>query len=99
METISIENLGTFSFDPYEVNTTRPDIFKEGYFSIFDILAHLDNDGTIDMQYYFGESMNTYVIESINDLDSWCYYAYYDGGWYENNVFRMDHYPYKENML
>jgi hypothetical protein len=24
--------------------------------------------------------------------------AYYDGGWPENNVFRMDHYPYKDGM-
>jgi hypothetical protein len=25
--------------------------------------------------------------------------AYYDGGWPESNVFRMDHYPYKEKMF
>ncbi|MFX0064000.1 MAG: cytochrome b/b6 domain-containing protein [Candidatus Hermodarchaeota archaeon] len=100
---IEISNIGTFIFNPNEVNTIRPDIFNEGYFSIFDILVHLDNNGFINMQYYFDENMNTHVIESINDLvlleGEWWYHAYYDGGWLENNAFRMDHYPYKDQMF
>ena len=61
-------------------------------------LVHLDNNGTIDMQYHFDESMNTHVIESINGLEGWWHFPYYDGGWPEVSVFRMDHYPYKDKM-
>jgi hypothetical protein len=42
--------------------------------------------------------MNTYIIDSINDEENWWHIAYYDGGWPERNVFRMDHYPYKDGM-
>jgi len=93
---IMIGNVGDFTFDPSEIRTLRDDIFNEGYFSIFDILAHLDDTGIINMEYHFEDDMNTYVIDSINDLESWWYIAYYDGGWPERNVYRMDHYPYKD---
>jgi len=49
---IEIDGLGTFSFDPQKVETVRKDIFREGYFSIFDILVYLAQDGQIDMDYY-----------------------------------------------
>jgi len=42
--------------------------------------------------------MNTHVVDSINGTPNWWYMAYYDGGWPENNNFRMDHYPYKDKM-
>jgi hypothetical protein len=42
--------------------------------------------------------MDTHLINSINGITNWWYTAYYDGGWSEKNVFRMDHYPYKPNM-
>jgi hypothetical protein len=95
---ISIENVGVYNFSNNDISTQRPDIFKQGYFSIFDVLVSLDIDGQIDMEYNFDTSMNTYVIESINDTVNWWYMAYYDGGWLENNVFRLDHYPYKPGM-
>lgn len=50
------------------------------------------------MEYHFNETMNTYIIDSINEEKNWWYNAFYDGGWTEDNVFRMDHYPYKEKM-
>ncbi len=40
--------------------------------------------------------MNTFVVDSINGLSNWWYFVYYDGGWLESNLFRMDHYPWKE---
>jgi hypothetical protein len=95
---ISIENVGTYDFNNNEIPTIRPDIFKEGHFSIFDTLIYLDVNEQIDMDYHFDSSMNTYVIDSINDTENWWYRAYYDGGWLENNVFRLDHYPYKPGM-
>ena len=93
---ITINSIGTFSFQPKDIITVRPDIFKEGYFSLFDILVYLDNTSQIDMEYHFNESMNTFIIETINNIPNWRYRAYYSGGWWEDNVFRMDHYPYKD---
>jgi hypothetical protein len=96
--TVMIQNVGTFEFDPDSVKTVREDIFTDGHFSVFDILAHLDEAGSIEMEYHFDETMNTNVIDSINGKETWWYMAYYDGGWAENNVYRMDHYPYKDKM-
>ncbi len=95
---IWIQGLGTFTFNPEEIKTVREDIFREGYFSIFDILIHLENTGQIEIDYYFDPDMNTYVIADLNGHDNWWYDARYDGGWRERSVFRMDHYPYKDNM-
>ncbi|MFO7929361.1 MAG: hypothetical protein R6U35_06820 [Candidatus Humimicrobiaceae bacterium] len=95
---IEIEGIGNFKFNPLEVSTIRDDLFNEGYFSIFDILVSLEQSGEIEMEYYFDEELNTYVIGSINGIEGWWYIAYYDGGWPERNVFRMDHYPYKDKM-
>jgi hypothetical protein len=86
----------TFSFNPKEIVTIRPDIFNPGYFSMFDILVHLDNKGIINMGYHFNQSLNTYIIDSINGEPYWWYEAFYDGGWRETNVFRPDHYPWKD---
>jgi hypothetical protein len=95
---VRIEGVGDFYFNPTDVDTTRPDIFREGYFSLFDILVHLNDSGSISMKYHYDENMNTHIIDSINDTTNWWYYAYYDGGWPERNAFRMDHYPYKDAM-
>ena len=95
---IIIQDIGNFQFDPASVDTTRPDIFKPGHFSIFDILVHLHKQGHIQLDCHFSDTMNTHVIDSINGTPNWWYVAYYDGGWRENNVFRMDHYPYKDKM-
>ncbi|UCF11777.1 MAG: cytochrome b/b6 domain-containing protein [Thermoplasmatales archaeon] len=96
--TISISGVGSFTYNPNNMTTLRKDIFQEGYFSVFDILVYLHNNDQINMKYHFNEKMNTYVIDSINGISNWWYEAYYDGGWPEFNVFRMDHYPYKEKM-
>jgi PKD repeat protein len=93
---ISIGALGTWTFDPNDVETVRPDIFRENHFSLFDILVHLDKLGEIDLVYHFDEDMNTHVIDSINDIKNWWYFSYYHMGWQETNNFRMDHYPYKD---
>jgi len=95
---VSVEGLGEFSFDPRSVKTLREDIFQEGHFSIFDVLVHLEREGLVDMEYSFDDKMNTYVISSLDNRESWWYSAYYDGGWPERSVFRMDHYPYKDKM-
>ncbi len=48
------------------------------------------------MTYHFNPLLNTDVIDSPDGKSNWWYYAYYSGGWRENNVFHMDHYPWKE---
>jgi hypothetical protein len=95
-ERIFIEN-AILTYDPTLVETVRPDLFKPGHFALFDILVHLGAKGAIDLQFHFDDSMNTHVIDSMNGEVSWWYMAFYDGGWWENNVFRMDHYPWKNN--
>jgi hypothetical protein len=84
-----------FTFDSTQVETVRTDLFNPGYFSMFDVLAHLDKQGEIGLEYHFDDSMNTHVVDSINGEPDWWYEAYYDGGWSESNMFRMDHYPWK----
>ena len=95
---VAVVGVGKIDFNPDEVETVRPDLFKDGYFSIFDILVYLDNLGKINMEYHFDADMDTFVIDSINGTDRLWYYAYYDKGRKENNVFRIDHYPYKSKM-
>jgi hypothetical protein len=93
---VRIDSVGEFSFDAADVQTRRPDIFRPGYFSVFDVLAHLAERGDIQLQYHFDEAMDTHVVDALDGQSSWWYLAYYSGGWSENNVFRMDHFPYKD---
>ncbi len=95
---LDIENVGTFTFNPENVETVRDDIFKDDYFSIFDVLVNLEQKNQIEMDYHFDQEMNTYVIDSLDGQENWWYDAYYDGGWRERSVFRMDLYPYKDEM-
>lgn len=85
-----------FRFDPGRVNTTRPDIFKPGYFSVFDVLVHASVKGELDLEYHFDENLNTHVIDKMNGERDWWYEIYYSGGWAESNFYRMDHYPWKD---
>ena len=94
---LEIENIGEFAFNASDVETLRPDIFQPGHFSLFDILVYLAGRGDVALDYHFDEMMGTYVIDTIDGQSEWWYEAYYSGGWYERNVFRMDMYPYKNN--
>ena len=85
-----------FNFNPTQVERTRPDLFNPGYFSMFDVLVHLNKLDLIDLEYHFEESLNSHIIDLINGESNWWYQTYYSGGWTENNVFRPDHYPWKE---
>lgn len=96
--TIHIERAGTLPFEASQVETVRPDIFRPGHFSLFDILVHLSEKGYIALDYHFDEAMDTHVIDAIDGRSGWWYNAYYAAGWFEPNVFRMDMYPYKNNM-
>jgi hypothetical protein len=86
----------TYTFVPSQVETIRPDIFNPGYFSVFDVLVQLHKQGDIDLQYHFDHSKNTNIIDEIDQETDWWYQIYYSGGWPERNVFRPDHYPWKD---
>ena len=86
----------TFIFEATQVETVRPDIFNSGYFSVFDVLVHLHKQGDINLQYHFDQSKNTNIIDEIDGETDWWYQIYYSGGWPERNVFRPDHYPWKD---
>ena len=83
-------------FNPEQVNTSRPDIFQPGYFSVFDVLIHLSEQGKLELSYHFEEDLDTHVIDSLNGEAHWWFDAYYSGGWTENHVHRFDFYPWKD---
>lgn len=93
---VSIDGAGEFSFDASQVKTLRPDVFRQGHFSLFDVLAHLAEGEGFSLEYHFDEAMDTHIIDSIGGQGGWWYKAHYSGGWDERNAFRMDHYPYKD---
>jgi len=89
-----------YSFNPNEIDTVRPDLFQNGSFSVFDILVHLNSTGQISLNSHFNVSMDTYVIDSINgDTGYWWYQIHYSGGFFEKNVERIDHYPWKPGAV
>jgi hypothetical protein len=40
---IRIAGIGEYTFNPLDIRSIRDDLFNEGYFSVFDILVHLDD--------------------------------------------------------
>ena len=92
---VTIEKVGVFTFEATEVETLRPDIFRAGHFSVFDVIAHLAKQGDIELTYHFDDSAGTHIIETINGQNDWWYTAFYSGGWSERIAFRMDMFPYK----
>ena len=96
--TIEIRSLGSFAFDPTQVQSLRKGIFQAGQFSVFDALAHLATQGRIQMQYAWDDAAGTYFIQSLNGKSGWWYDAHYAGGNFERPVVRMDEYPVKDGM-
>ncbi len=86
----------SYSFDPAQVETIRPDIFRPGYFSIMDILVHLDGQEEITLDYHYDQDLNSNIIDRIDGKPNWWYQIYYSGGWPERSAFRPDHYPWKD---
>jgi len=95
---VDIQGVGRFTFDPDQVPTLRPEVFRPGHFSAFDALVHLNRQGRIQLAYHYSDTLATHVIDSLNGKSNWWYKAHYDGGGFEENAFRMDLYPFKERM-
>lgn len=97
--TISIEGLGEFAFDPSEIETIRPDIFAEGHFSVFDVVAHLGSREWYQFIYHYNPCLDTFVIDELDGRMNWWYRIYTPGGWSEINSSRMDMLPYRDGMF
>jgi hypothetical protein len=96
---VEFDDIGALTFDPSAVKTVRPDLFNEGYFSLFDVLVHLADRGDISLTYHFDESLDTHVIDSMEGLPYWWYDVFYHGGWSESSNHRIDYYPVKDKMF
>ncbi len=95
---VEIRGVRALSFDPAHIQTLRPDLFMEGYFSVFDVLVYLAERGDIQLAYVWDRAAATHRILSLNGLSGWWYDARYAGGEYERPVVRMDHFPVKDGM-
>jgi len=96
---IKIEGI-IYRFDPNEIESIRSDLFQVGSFSVFDILVYLNSTGKISLISHFNNSIDTYIIDSINgDSGYWWYRIHYSGGGTEKNIERMDHYPWKPGAV
>ncbi len=95
---IEISGVGRFDVDPADTERTRPDLFRPGHRSVYDLIAHLGTTGRIDLRAHFDEDLETHVIEWIDGRSGWWYQARYDGGWFERNATRIDLYPVKDGM-
>lgn len=96
---LTIDKVGNFTFDAASVKAVQPDVFQPGHYSLFDVLVHVGNTGQIALDYHFDESADTHVIDAINGAAGWWHQAFYDAGWPEPSVFRMDQYPYWLNSV
>jgi hypothetical protein len=85
-----------YTFNPADVQTLRPDVFQSHYFSLFDVVVHVARQEAIPLEYHFDATLNTHILDQLQGDRYWWYYAYYSGGWVETNVFRPDHYPWKD---
>lgn len=94
-EILRIETVGDFSFEPAEISTMRGDLFDDEQFSIFDIAVYLDRTGVIDMKYHFNETIDSYVIDSINGIKGW-WYKVNGGEAYLNEGIFIDRFAYDD---
>lgn len=87
-----------YAVDPHTVVSERPAIFQPGYFSVFDVLVALMQQGDIELEYHFDAALDTHVVDALNQRSHWWYNVYYHGGWSERSTQRMDTYPVKDRM-
>ena len=95
---LSIKNIGDFTFVPEDISTMRSDVFKNGEFSIFDIVVYLDRTKQIDADYHFEETIDSYIIDSINGTDNWWYEVKNPSGMIDSRKIFMDSYKYDNKL-
>jgi hypothetical protein len=93
---VEITGLGRFDVSPVGITAARTDRFQPEHISVFDVLVRLAEREGIDLAYHYDESMETFVLDSLDGRSGWWYEAHYAGGWMERNVQRMDEYLVKD---
>jgi hypothetical protein len=76
-----VDILGTiFPFEPdeYDITTVRPDIFAEGYYSMFDVILAVAERNGIALEYAYDDSRKTHLISRIDNEpgDYWYHFSY-----------------------
>jgi len=95
---IEIRGAGNLTFDPWEIEPLRDDLFAPGHFSVFDVLVDLSARGEITLAYHYDHELQTHVIDNLNGLEGWWYDAHYEGGTFDRTALRMDTFPVKDGM-
>ncbi len=73
----------TYAFDPsaYSISTTRPDMFAEGYFSLFDVLLAVAKRNGHSLSWHWDASCQTHFIDSVDGVaGNFWYHFSYDAG-------------------
>ena len=86
-----VEILGqVFLFNPMEFNiqTKRPDIFAEGFFSMFDVILAVAAKNGVQITYSYDASRKTHFINSLDNKagDFWYHFSYDAGAGNSNEL-------------
>lgn len=76
-----------YDFDPVEtpIKVHRPDVFAEGYFSVFDVMIALLKKHNIPVEYEYDSSAKCHFISSLNGKPGEYWYKHV----YHNNEFEF----------
>ena len=65
----------------HDISSVRPDIFAEGYFSLFDVLITMAGHAGIRIAYHWDEDCQTHFIDSVDGVAGEYWYNFsYDAG-------------------
>ena len=96
VEIISPNETSTILNPTERIEAVREDIFKPGYFSVYDVMRRLG-----DVESHWDPESETHVVDSFRGQPNWWYSFIYQGGntkRLETPVHRMDTFPYKDDM-
>ena len=70
-----------FDADEYAITTVRPDIFADGYYSMFDVLLAVAERNGIAVEYTYDETRKTHFISTIDNVpgEYWYHFSYDTG--------------------
>ena len=82
--TSQVDILGrVFPFDPddYNISTARPDIFADGYYSMFDVILAVAAANDIRLEYVRDPGRNTHFVTKIDGSEGeyWYHFSYDTG--------------------
>jgi hypothetical protein len=80
----------TYAFDPkeYSISTTRPDIFTEGHYSLFDVLIAVAQRNGHQVALHWDADCMTHFIDSVDGVagDYWYHFSYDAGSGTANEL-------------